>query len=93
MSSFRASEFGAQRIERRASDSGVNRLSEFGSELLAGGQGLPRHPVPDAAPLFENYQHAAHITRTSNLSFSTSWAATVLASPSKICVCLLFCGT
>ena len=44
-----------------------------------------------AGLLFENNEDA-HITRTSNLSFSTSFAAAVFASPSKIWVCLLFCG-
>ncbi len=44
-----------------------------------------------ARSLFHDYQDAAHRTRTSNLSFSTSAAAASLAVPVSICVdfCLL----
>ena len=62
------------------------------AQLLSGRERFPRHAVPSAAALFHDNQNAAHITRTSNFSFSTSLAAASFAVPSSICVCLDRCG-
>ena len=67
-------------------------LAELGSKLLPSGQRLERHAIPRPVALLRDYQNAAHMTRTSNLSFSTSLAAASFALPSSICVCLLRCG-
>ncbi len=59
--------------------------SGFGRKLLAGRQRLPRDAVPGARLLLHHDQNAAaHRTRASNFSFSTSFAAASFASPSRI---------
>src|SRR6185295_12125859 len=71
--------------------SGLDGQSQGLAELLSGGDGLRRHAVQFAALCFENDQDA-HRTRASNFNFSTSLAAEVFGSPSKIWVCLFLCG-
>src|ERR1039458_1483787 len=60
---------------------------ELRGQLLGGGQSFKRHAVPHTAALL-HYDQDAHMTRASNLSFSTSWAAASCGLPSKIWVCL-----
>src|SRR5947209_2230959 len=90
-------EFFRRRLGRQWTDSlpcdrRLDWNAQCGAELLCCRECLPRHAMPLATLLFENDQDA-HMTRTSNFNFSTSFAAAVFASPSKIWVCLLFCGT
>ena len=65
-------EFLGERIDSLPGDGGEDGLPEILRQLLSGGERLPRHAVPGAALLFHYDQYAAHMTRTSNLSFSTS---------------------
>src|SRR5258707_3009035 len=64
---------------------------EFPGQLLGGGDGFKRHAVPDAAALFHHGQDA-HMTRASDLRFSTSVAAASFGLPSKSWVCLVRSG-
>ena len=66
-------------------------VSSSPGELAGGGQGLEGHAVPGAAALLHHRQDA-HMTRASNLSFSTSWAAASCGLPSKSCACLVRWG-
>src|ERR1035438_253098 len=58
---------------------------ELRGQLLGSGQGFKRHAVPHTAALL-HYDQDAHMTRASNRSFSTSWAAAACGFPSKIWV-------
>ena len=66
-------------------------VSEFRRELAGRGQGLEGHAVPGAAPLLHHRQDA-HMTRASNLSFSTSWAAACWGLPANSWVRLVRWG-
>src|ERR1017187_7002268 len=81
-----------QRVDALTWDRRRRRLSEVRCKLLARGKGLERHAVPRAALLFHDHENPAHMTRTSNLSLSTSLAAASFALPSSNCVCFAFFG-
>ena len=87
-----ACELTAERFEITANDDGRQRLAGGGCDLLSGSERFPRHAVIGAATMFEYDQDSAHITRTSNLSFSTSFAAASLGEPSINCVSFFFSG-
>src|SRR5580704_16367252 len=85
-----------RKFRRKAFDAlsqhgGRDGLLQFARELLAGGQRLPRHAAPGRRALdralFHDHQNA-HMTRASNFSFSTSFAAASLGGPSNNWVCL-----
>ena len=62
------------------------------ADLLRRRQRLQRHLVPDAVALLRTPE-SAHMTRASNLSFSTSFAAAVFRDrPRKSATAWLFCG-
>ena len=71
----------AERFELIADDSGESGWPDAGGDLLPGGQRLPGHAVAGAAAMFQNDEDSAHMTRTSNLSFSTSFAAASFGEP------------
>ncbi len=66
-------------------------VSSSAGELAGRGQGLEGHAVPLAPPLLHHRQDA-HMTRASNLSFSTSWAAASWGLPSNSWVRLVRWG-
>src|SRR5437867_12359605 len=79
-------ELGGQRIEA------LSQNSRRGcAELLSGGQRLKGHAIPCARPLLEHCEDI-HMTRASNRSFSTSFAAASLGLPSNNCVRLVRSG-
>src|SRR5882757_9461112 len=55
-------------------------------------QSLEAHLVPRPATLLHHHQHSAHITLTSNFSFSTSFAAISAGVPVSISVFFCFSG-
>src|SRR5262249_17841983 len=71
---FLGAGFGRERS--RTDDRSLDGEPERTAELLRRGERFPRHAMPFTALLFENRQNA-HMTRTSNFSFSTSFAAEV----------------
>ena len=83
---------GGKFIGEPADRDGGGRTTQLRGQLLSGREGFPRHAIPSAAALLRDHQNTAHMTRTSNLSFSTSFAAASLALPSRIWVCLVRCG-
>ncbi len=87
-----AIELFAGQFARLADNGSGYSLPDLRCELLAGGERLPRHPMPRASALLRDDEHAAHITRASKRSFSTSFAAASFALPSINWVCLVRCG-
>src|SRR5581483_2040954 len=81
-----------ERIHALAGNCRGGCFAQTSCKLLRRRERLERHAVPRAAALFHNCQNAAHSTRTSNLSFSTSFDAASFALPLSNCVCLDFCG-
>ena len=84
-------EFARQRFDALPEYGRARGGVEFPGQLLGGGEGFKRHAVPDATALLHHGQDA-HMTRASNLSFSTSLAAASLGLPSKSWVCLARSG-
>src|SRR4051794_33516166 len=87
-----AGELTVQRFEIAADNGGGQRLTGCRRDLLPGGKCFPRHAVVSTAAMFQYHKDSAHITRTSNFSFSTSFAAASLGEPSISCVSFFFSG-
>src|ERR1035441_142705 len=83
--------FPRQRLDALSQYGRAGGSIEFPGQLLGGGQGFKRHAVPGAAALLHHCQDA-HMTRASNLSFSTSLAAASFGLPPKSWVCLARSG-
>src|SRR5206468_8018061 len=82
----------AQRLEFVACDGRCQWLPGSFCHLLPGAQCLPGHAVVRSAAMLQQNQDSAHITRTSNFNFSTSFAAASLGEPSSSCVSFFFSG-
>ena len=82
---------GGQRIDGIAQHGRAGRGVQLARELLRGRERLERHAVPGAAPLL-HYGKDAHMTRASNFSFSTNFAAASFGLPSNNCVRLVRSG-
>src|SRR4051794_12143122 len=80
-----------ERLAAGADQRGRRRGIHFFRDLLGRRERLPGHAVPCAAAMLQ-YRKYAHMTRASNLSFSTSLAAASLGAPSNNWVCLVRCG-
>ena len=63
-----------------------------GAQRLPGGQSFQAGAAERAILVFDDDQHSAHSTLTSDRSFSTSCAAISAGEPVSISVCFCFSG-
>src|ERR1019366_8073080 len=84
--------FRGQRFSLRADHDSIRLHAFFRSQLLCCRNSFPTDAADAASSIYDDYPNAAHMTRTSNFSFSTSAAAASFAVPDKICVDFCFCG-
>src|SRR5580698_409875 len=83
-------DFLSQRSDTR-SDHGGLFGSRFAGDVLGGRKSFPSHAMQPAVLMLKDCKNL-HRILASNFSFSTSFAAAVLGSPSKICACRDFSG-